>query len=174
VRFVTRTVRTRRRIALCAVALSTGYLGMGCCIPIIESRHEVDVDDLVLAATTTPEQFDARIGMLGVDEDDPRCLRQLAADVYDEENAKLRECAALLTGSPLWEECHEEAAGLHNRRVLLEDVAGAVEGGARFDRSRSGLLLIDAKQLLGAAAYEAYVAELNELLPAQTCDFGCD
>jgi hypothetical protein len=139
-------------------------LGLGDC-----DDEAVDVDNLFWTAWRDPESFDAWLAGNTVDPGAPGCLRHLASKAFNEEQAQLQECSQMVSGSPEWTECHETAESVHNRGVVLNDIARACDGSARFDATQGGQYLIGAKTLVGQSNWYSFSDILRQSLPRFEC-----
>ena len=157
-------------MALVFVAL----FGSGCCIGVLGvgdcDEDMVSVDSLVWSAWRNPESFDAWLAGQTVDRDAAPCLRSISDDALTAWQAKLLECGQILSGSPAWELCHEEAEGLHNRGVVMSDLARTVEGTTRFAATSGGSFLIQSKGGLGTADWNALVDSLDASVEPFECE----
>lgn len=142
-------------------------LASGCCILGIgdcDTEVEVvNVDNLFWSAWRNPETFDTWLASQTVDPAASVCLRSHGNEAFAAEQNQLLQCDQLLTGSPAWNECHEAAESLHNRGVILFDIARTIDGMTRFDATEGGQYLILSKSILGEAGWNtlADIAQAN-------------
>jgi len=139
-------------------------LGIGDC-----DDETINVDTIFWTAWRDPEAFDAWLTGQTVDPGAPGCLRHLASVAFGEEQAQLRECGQMVSGTPEWNECHASAEAVHNRGVVLNDIARACDGTIRFDATQGGQYLMAAKTLVGQADWYAFSDILRQSSPRFEC-----
>lgn len=138
-----------------------------------DSCDTVNVREVFLRAVAEPDRFDAALPTIELEGGTSRCLGSLSDEALAAEQNKLVECGQLVTESPSWEVCHEEAEAFHNNGVVLNDIKNAADGRVRFDDSSGGQFLILAKNALGPAEYEALIDLLQDTVPDLECQV-CD
>jgi hypothetical protein len=139
-------------------------LGVGDC-----DKGKINVDPIFWTAFRDPETFDTWLTGQTIDPAAPGCMRHLAAKAFNEEQAQLQECSQMVSGTPAWNECHEEAEAAHDRGVVLNDVARACDGTIRFDATQGGQWLISAKTIVGESEWYSFTDILRQSLPPFEC-----
>lgn len=155
-----------------AAALLILAIGPGCkwYCPWCPSDDEgVPVSDVFWRAFTEPETFDDWLRGQQVERGAASCLRSRATRFLNDEQNKLRECSQIVTGSPAWEQCHDDAVGYHNGGVVAQDIASTLDGTARFANTNAGRDLILRKSVLGSALWNQLINELRGLFPRIEC-----
>lgn len=144
-------------------------------LSVIACLHEDDtriisVDSLFWAAWRDPETFDSYLRSTTVDPQSSTCLRRYAEEAFAEEQRRLRECSAILTGSPAWNECHEQAEGAHDRGVVLSDIARAIDGQVTFASTEAARFLRLGKSIAGQAVWYQLADALRANVPRMECE----
>jgi hypothetical protein len=116
-----------------------------------------------------PASFDEWLVDETVDRDAASCITAYAEQKFAEERDKLRQCGQLVSFTPEWNQCHDEAENLHNGGVVANDIARAIQRTTPFDQSQGGRLLIDAKSLVSTAEWTSFIQQLRSSVPRVMC-----
>ena len=143
------------------------------CWPFGDDCETVNTKSIFFNAYREPENFDDNVSALDIQSGTSKCLKKLSDESFQNEQDKLLECSVILSGTPAWNECHDEAASFSNQGVILLNIANTVDGKSRFDTSSGGTFLILSKSLFSEADWISFVAVLEDLTPEMTCEI-CD
>lgn len=133
--------------------------------------ENVGIDEVFWSAFRNPESFDAYLAEQTLDPRTSNCFLQHRNLAFAQEDAKLLECSVILQGSIAWNQCHEEAEALHNRGVVMNDIASAIDGPVRFDETSAYAFLIITKMALTEINWDAFIDQLDEVAPPFYCEY---
>lgn len=133
--------------------------------------ESVSIDEVFWSAYRNPESFDAYLDTKTLDSRTSNCFLQHRDVALNNEQAKLRECSAILQGSPAWNDCHDEAEAFRNRAVMMNDIANTIDGSTRYDATQSYALLMITKSIFTEEDWNTFVDTLEELAPAYYCEY---
>ena len=157
-----------RAIALAVVVSATsGCTCFWCPSPPDDTRRPVS--EVFWRAFSEPETFDAWLATRKVESGAASCLRSRSDRFWSDYQNKLRECGQLISGSSLWDACHDEADGMSNGSVVARDLAQALEGSTRFDATSAGQYPIGTKRMLGPEQWGELIAAIREAIPEIEC-----
>ena len=131
----------------------------------------VNVDEVFWSAYRNPETFDSYLVGNQLDGRTANCFEQYRDKALNLEQLKLQECALMLTGSLLWNDCHEEAEEFHNNAVLMNDIARTIEGTTSFDATQSYALLVITKSLFTTDGWNTLINDLIAVAAPMQCRY---
>lgn len=172
---VARTTTRRAQGTCCRLVLLALCAGsLPACPPPGPDKRIVNVDDLFWRAWRNPETFDSYLASASVDPKAAECLTTHSNAAFGEQQKQLRECAALVSGSDLWNACHERAEQAQLRGVILRDISAAVQGRTKFSQTQGGQYLIMAKALVGVGSWYEGADLARAVAPSLTCEVSAE
>jgi len=126
---------------------------------------EVSVDDLYWSAYRNPETFDSYLGTAVIDAKASNCFLRYRDRAFNSEQAKRLECGQISQDTPAWNECHDEVDAFHNGGVILNNIAGAIDGPVRFDETEGYGYLVIAKSVITDIDWNSLVDALDAVTP---------
>jgi len=129
----------------------------------------VSADDVFWRAYSGPETFDGWLASQTINKKASSCLTAKAESGFAAERDRRRECNQMASFTSEWTRCHDEADNLHNGGVVANDIARAISGTTRFDRSEGFQYLMFAKSGLSTADWNSFVDQLRRSFPRLEC-----
>ena len=163
------TISTNVRVCLIPV-FALFILITGC----DREEIEVSIDDLYWSAYRNPETFDSYLDTTVIDAKASNCFLRYSDQMFNFEQEKLLECGLILQGSPPWNECHDAAESFHNSGVILNNIAGAIDGPVRFDETQGYGFLVIAKSVFTDIDWNLFIDQLDEVTPPFLCKYKGD
>ena len=86
----------------------------------------VDISAIYWSAVRNPETFDTYLATQNIEARASDCFLRHSNNYFNAEQAKLDECYQMVSYSPMWNACHDEADNLRNGGVIRRDISRAM------------------------------------------------